>query len=172
MKKCHIIYGLFDPNTKDLRYIGYTSNKNKRLIDHHKNSNLKKNTHKNNWIKSLLFKNQKAEIFILEIYETAEELPQAKTELIEYYRSLGCNLTNGGDSITMTEEIKNKISKSNKDIKKWLGKKHTIETKIKTSESKKNNKNSLGYIQPEEHRNKISESIKLYWKLKKQDKND
>ena len=60
---------------------------------------------------------QKAEVIILEEYTTAEELPQAEIELIEYYKYIGCNLTNGtpgGDGFIkgrkMLEETKRKLS--------------------------------------------------------------
>lgn len=101
-KSKHIIYGLFDPNTQELRYIGYTSNFDKRYYDHHYMKKLKINNHKNNWIKSLLNNNQKAEMFVIEYYETAQELLQAEIETIAYYKYIGCNLTNatpGGDGI-------------------------------------------------------------------------
>lgn len=120
----HIIYGLFDPVTKELKYIGITSNQKRRYVDHHNPSKLKENTYKNNWIKSLLTQGLKAEMVILETYETAVELPQAEIELIEYYRSIGCNLvngTNGGDSgmsgRKSSEETRKKISEARKKHK-------------------------------------------------------
>lgn len=77
-KEINVIYGLIDPNTKELRYVGYAKDMRKRFNQHHRLSVLKKNTHKNNWIKSLLVQGQKAELIIIEEYQTAEELPQAE----------------------------------------------------------------------------------------------
>lgn len=91
----NVIYGLIDPNTNELRYVGYARNLQKRIMKHHSPSNLKKNTHKNAWIKSLLAKKQKADVWIIEQYETSEELPQAEIEIIAYFKYIGCNLTNG-----------------------------------------------------------------------------
>src|SRR5271169_1581874 len=117
----HVIYGLFDPETKELRYIGYTSNMKRRHYDHHQKYFLKGNSHKNNWIKSLLARGLEAEIFVLERYETAEELPLAEIENIEYYRFLGVDLTNstnGGDGLSkgykFSEEARQKMSETHK----------------------------------------------------------
>jgi hypothetical protein len=91
----HVIYGLIDPNTKELRYIGYSSNHQMRYYHHYYSENLKAQTHKNNWLKLLLKNNQKAELIILEYYQSAIELPQAEIDMIAYFKFIGCNLTNG-----------------------------------------------------------------------------
>ncbi len=123
----NIIYGLFDPITKELRYIGYTINAKQRMYLHTAPSKLKKNNRKNAWIKSLLKQDLKPVLVILEEYELPEELPQAEIEQIEYYRWLGCDLTNGtigGDGgattlgKTMAQETKDKISVAHKGKKK------------------------------------------------------
>lgn len=140
----NVIYGLIDPNTKELRYVGYSSNIDRRLKEHHRGCYLKNNSHKNNWIKSLLAKGQKAELIIIEEYETEEELPQAEIDMIAYYRFIGCDLTNttdGGDGrkgYKHSEETKNKISKRHKGRIAWnKGIKHSDETKRKIYESGK-----------------------------------
>lgn len=93
----HYIYGLLDPNTKELRYVGFSSNIDRRYIDHHRLCMLKEKTHKNDWIKSLLKNGQQAELFIIEEHSCAEDLPQAEIDMIAYYRSIGCDLTNATD---------------------------------------------------------------------------
>jgi len=159
----HIIYGLIDPNTNEIRYIGYTSNQKRRYQQHHNPSFLRSNNYKNNWIKSLLAKGQKAEMIEICEYETAEELPMAEVMWIKNYRILGCNLTNstdGGDCSPLqgkhhTDEIKVQISQTIKNkhqvawnkglkgvLKAWnkglpatnKGKPHTEETKKKISQ--------------------------------------
>ena len=115
----HVIYGLIDPNTKELRYVGYTSHPEKRLNQHYSKQKLKAVTHKNSWIKSL--KDQKPEMIIIEEYASAKELSESEIEMIEYFRFIGCNLTNttkGGEGgATFGHK----------------GKRHTKETKLKIS---------------------------------------
>src|ERR1700693_5641742 len=89
-----VIYGLIDPNTKLLRYIGGTVNKETRYFNHHCPSKLKGHSHKNNWIKSLLRNGQKAEIIIIQEYNTAEELPAAEAYWYSFFISNGADLTN------------------------------------------------------------------------------
>lgn len=123
----NIIYGLINPITQHLRYIGYTCNAKHRFNLHVAPSKLKKNNKKNAWIKSLMVQGLKPEMIVLEIYENAEELPQAEIEQIAYYHWIGCDLTNGtvggdGGATTtgkpMKQETKDKIAFSHKGKKK------------------------------------------------------
>jgi hypothetical protein len=117
----HCIYGLFSPEG-DLRYIGYTSDFEKREDEHHRWCNLKGFTRKENWIKSLLNKGQRAELVVLKRFTTPEELGDRETETVCYYRyRLGFDLTNHNDGgyggqlgAKHSEETRRKISKSNK----------------------------------------------------------
>jgi group I intron endonuclease len=111
---------MIDPNSKELRYIGLAKDLQGRIYGHYKPSNLKKNTHKNNWVKSLLFNKQEPEIVILEQYNSEAELPQAEADMIAYYRFIGADLTNatdGGEGMSgyrHTEEEKKRRSEANK----------------------------------------------------------
>lgn len=157
--KQHVIYGLLDPNTKELRYVGYTSNLKKRMGGHYGRYSLSHRTHKNNWLKSLLAIGQKAEAIILEERPKADDLPSAEIEMIAYLKSIGCNLTNGtegGDGgapmkgkkhsekskqkistsqKNAPEEVKQARSKRLKDNPIHLGHNHSRETKTKMSKS-------------------------------------
>jgi group I intron endonuclease len=123
------IYGLLDPNTKELRYIGKTNNLKVRYRDHI--NKLSETNYKANWIKSLKNNNLKPELIVLEKYENESDCFKAEIFLIEYFRSIGVNLTNltnGGEGVSgikPSEETKNKISLTH------LGMKHTEETKEK-----------------------------------------
>ena len=90
------------------------------------------------------------EHIILFEHLTKEEAEKKEIELIAYYKSnnrnYGYNIEKGGHCNTMTEEIKKKISNSNKGIKRTkefkekcrinnIGKKHTQATKEKMSKS-------------------------------------
>lgn len=166
-KEYNVIYGLIDPNSKELRYIGKALNLRKRFSQHHRISVLKPKTHKNNWLKSLLNKGQSAELVIIEKYNTPEELPQAEIDMIAYFKFIGCDLvntTNGGEGSLgiknflgkhHSQESKNKISESNK------GQKRTDETKQNISKSKIGKPSPrLGMIASEKTLIKMSEASK------------
>jgi hypothetical protein len=161
----NVIYGLFDPFTKELRYIGKTGNLKRRIAEHYNPCRLKTNTHKNNWLKSIITQNKKADVFILEECKSYEDLYLAEIELIEYYKYIGCDLVNGtpgGDGRSnhkLSNETKRKISESNRG-KHSVGHKHSKETKIKISESAKKRKANLGKKFTEEHKKKLSEAHK------------
>lgn len=108
------IYGLFDPRTDELRYIGKTivplSIRFNGHISHGKN----RRTYCARWIKSLKKENLKPEIFELDTVP-CKEWQFWEQWWIQYMRSLGCNLTNttpGGDGYgqQMPLNIKLKIS--------------------------------------------------------------
>lgn len=90
----NVIYGLIDPNTKLLRYLGQTTDQERRYYEHHKPSSLKRKSIKNGWIKSLIKNGQKAEMIIIQEYETTEELPEAEEFWYQYFKMQGAELTN------------------------------------------------------------------------------
>ncbi|KKM20405.1 hypothetical protein LCGC14_1645800 [marine sediment metagenome] len=111
------IYGLTDLTTNELRYVGYTDDTlEKRCDDHWKERNHKKRTYKRNWIRKLYEEhNQKPKIFMIEEINP-ERWEEAETFWIEYFKFLGCNLTNvalGGKGrikgTKLTEEHKKNI---------------------------------------------------------------
>src|SRR5579864_1213223 len=93
------IYGLIDPITQELRYIGFTVQTLRARLSKHISDVKKETTHKANWIKSLLNKGLKPEIFLLQ--ETNKnEWKEDEQWNIAYFKSIGCRLTNhtlGGD---------------------------------------------------------------------------
>ena len=161
------IYGLCDPVTQELRYVGKTNNIMLRYNNHI--SSIKSKTIKNSWIKSLLNKNTRPEIFIL------DEVPDSEWIFweqwyIQYFKTIGCRLTNdprclGGENPPShlgehhSKEVIEKIRKSNTGKKLseytkskisqskigaygfWNNKTRDIKTKNKISESKKNRPN-------------------------------
>jgi hypothetical protein len=146
------VYGLIDPITKELRYIGKTKNIKIRYRDHLRGLNEK--NHKANWIKGLLKNNLKPEIIIIEENESEKECFSSEIFYIEYFKCIGARLTNltlGGEGASvhrMSDEIRKKISLSH------TGKKHTDETKQKIRKIRTGTKAS------EETRKKMSEGRK------------
>lgn len=86
------IYGLIDPITKELRYVGKTYDLRIRYNEHL--SNLKRNSHKNNWINKLISNGMRPEIYCFEEFDLEGKAYEAEEFYISYFRGIGCNLTN------------------------------------------------------------------------------
>ena len=130
----NVIYGLSDPISNQIRYIGKAVDLYTRIRNHYKESRLKYVTHKNTWIKSLLNEGLRVNVIILEVLNNEELLNESEIKWIKYYREIGNDLTNGtngGDGGKMSPESLLKMSESKR------GKTHSEETKLKMSLSKK-----------------------------------
>jgi len=140
------IYGLIDPITQELRYVGKSKNSEKRLIKHISERNLR-DTYKDKWLRKLYNKKLKPEILIIDCVEE-KEWQFWEIHYISYFKSIGCRLTNGtkgGDQPPSTK-----------------GRKHSEESKIKMSLTKKGKKIpwlNKGF-RSEKHKNNLSMSLK------------
>lgn len=91
-------YALKDPITTKIRYIGQTVNPGNRLRNHIYEAKKFNKNHKERWIIQLLRKNEKPIMEILwEEVMTAEEANSFETDLIQFYKTEGCDLTNSED---------------------------------------------------------------------------
>lgn len=109
------IYGLKDPETKEIRYIGRSKHPYQRLFEHHQPRRTKTKTHHNHWINSLVAKGLRAEITILEECDETNWSIREK-HWIATMQNL-CNTTAGGEGEyqrhkkrIQSEEEKNKIA--------------------------------------------------------------
>lgn len=142
MEEKTFIYSL-SSSTGEIRYIGKTSYLKQRLYKHIKDCSIKR-SHKDSWIKSLLYKNEKPIIEVIDI------VPLNEWEFWEQYwisqfKAWGFKLTNstiggeGGSGYKHTDEAKEKMRQNR------LGKTTSEETKqkqsIATKEYAKNNPN-------------------------------
>lgn len=105
------IYGLVDPETKELRYIGKTSrNVSRRISAHAANARQGKRSHLYNWWRSLVERGSAPEAIIVEVVDVGKNWVDAEKYWISYYRGRGCNLTNlcdggqGTDGIVFSPE--------------------------------------------------------------------
>jgi len=90
-----IIYGLIDPRTKELRYIGMSSTGLKRPKTHLNPSTYNKsNTYVYCWIKSLVKENLQPEIMVIDECSSYIELQDLEIFYINYFKAIGCKLTN------------------------------------------------------------------------------
>lgn len=100
------IYALLDPN-KNIRYVGKTTDLKKRLQQHCSDKELSRNTHKANWIRSLIRDGTTPTIIVLEeVIDSDWEAVERRW--IQKCVDDGCDLTNltsGGDGLHNPSEI-------------------------------------------------------------------
>ena len=141
------IYGLCDPQTNVVRYVGKTSHPVKqRLREHLRPSALRVPSHKNYWLRSLLAKGLVPDIKIL-AHPPIENWKEAEVFWISQFSNL-TNLTEGGDGheIVFTPEHRALIAAANR--KRVVSK----ATREKMASARR------GYIMPLECRTRIAES--------------
>ena len=159
------IYGLYDPNTDELRYVGYTTKSlSTRLSQHISESKHKNKSHRHRWLRKLNGENVKPNIKPIKTVTHSdkeillEHLWLLEDEFIQKFIGDGYNLVNGkdgGKGGVFTEEVRRRMSEAQKGEKSvWFGKTHTEETKRKISESNK------GKVLSEETKKRIGEKSK------------
>lgn len=91
-------YVLKDPVSNKIRYVGQTVNPDNRRRNHTYEAKKNNRTHKERWIVQLIRKN------LLPIFEVvweevmvAKEANDFETFMIQYYKDIGCDLTNTED---------------------------------------------------------------------------
>jgi hypothetical protein len=90
-----VIYGLLDPDTLELRYIGQTRYPETRFKQHICPSGLRARTRRSQWIKSLLVQGKKPGFIILE--RNVEDANETEIKWIAETKKLGARLTNSTD---------------------------------------------------------------------------
>lgn len=95
----YIIYGLCDPRTKEVRYVGKSCKGMDRPKEHFYSFQRKTKSPKNSWIINLLKQNITAEIIIIENCKK-ENLDEREIYWINSYRNMGHKLTNMTDGGT------------------------------------------------------------------------
>lgn len=113
--KIFTIYGLFDPETLELRYIGKTTVGEARYRRHINPKTLDNNSYKVNWIKSIQSKGLQPVYEVLELANDMDHMNELEEFYIDYFKSLGCKLTNaqnggkGSPGRVNSDETKEKI---------------------------------------------------------------
>lgn len=152
------IYGLLDPDTNHLYYIGQTIQGFRRIQEHYSKSNRKSKTtnhlsRSQIWINKLKNENKIFKVIYFEYFDNEYSLDDAEKFWISYFLMLGCNLLNddfGGHknrtlyceqnnrkmiSIRTKEAMNNPITKE-KCRQNLLKNRHTFNHK-KSEETKK-----------------------------------
>ena len=102
VKNAVVIYGLIDPNTKELRYVGKTDCLRARIKGHYSSQELNDGKDKSNWLLSLVNNGQRAEIIIIED-NVIDNYKEAERYWIQYFQAQGAKLTN---QMSMSRELK------------------------------------------------------------------
>lgn len=167
----YIYYLTSEVDNYNPRYVGYTTNLEKRLKEHLKGRNYEK-SYKSNWIKSLFSKGIKPIIKEIEVVDNLDDALLRESFYIEEYNKefTLTNSTSGGEvSKTFIDDVRNKISNSLKEYYKhndnWCkGKRYKLSEESRLSmlekqgdKSGKNN-NFYGKKHSDESKKKISES--------------
>lgn len=154
------IYGLIDPFTSKVRYIGKTVKLKQRLDNQ---CNEKSKTYRSNWIQSLLKKGKKPVQVILQTLQDNEDWQFAERRWIYVAKKYGWNLVNttdGGDGVlNLSGESKERM------LKTWVGRKHKPES------IEKMRKANSGRIKTDLSKDKLSSNMagrKVTWKDKLQ----
>lgn len=126
------IYGLCDPDTNELRYIGLTGNGFKRISGHYNDCLLNyKYSAVKKWIKKLRSHNKIFNVIYIEYFdEDGIHVDESERFWIQYFTAIGCNLLNhekGGRVRSDLAHYKDSKSKSLKNRKKT--KEHSLNIK-------------------------------------------
>lgn len=157
------LYTISCPITNDIKYIGKTKQPIDLRLKQHIKSTKRYNHKMSTWLKSIINKNLYPIIEEIETCETDVDANIFETMYIGLFSSWGFNLknmTSGGDGqVNMTQEVKDKISKTRKGKytgvnNGFYGKKHNEETLTmlrnpKSIEHKKKNSESIKQLHRE-----------------------
>lgn len=143
------IYGLIDPFTFKVRYIGKTINLKQRLSTQ---LNEQSNTYRCHWIQSLLKKGKNPIQVVFQELGDGENWQVAEKRWIAIAKKYGLDLVNctdGGDGVLgVSGEGKERM------LATWKGRKHKPETLIKLSDRSK------GRVKPEKAKDAVSQKMK------------
>lgn len=154
----YYLYTLLEPNTNNIKYVGFSYNPKHRYNQH---MICKDVCHRTNWIKYLKEQGQKPILKIIDEVDTKEEALELEKKYINDLKLIGINLTNntiGGEAPMAgkkhREETKRLMSEQRKgENNSFYGKKHSEEVMKRIIEKKKGKPSwNKGKKLSEEHR--------------------
>lgn len=149
------IYGLVDPETQEVRYIGKSIRPFERLQNH---MNDKSKCHRANWLQGLKRKGMQPELVIFEMIQGARPWQEAERYWIARANALGWPLTNntsGGDGVPdLPQETRDRMRRV------WLGRKHKPETLEKLSAVSKGRRKTE---EQKQHMKKLMKGREITW---------
>jgi hypothetical protein len=147
------VYGLKEPDTERIRYVGITKNRLKDRLRQHVGDKNKR--HKSNWIKNLKQRGLRPEVELLEDGLSFEQAIKKEVEYIKMFKSFGAKLVNATDGGEGT--IGYKLSDEHKEI---LRKKAIAGIDQLHEYRKLSNEKLRGVARTTEVKKKISLSVK------------
>lgn len=153
------IYALLEPSTGAVRYIGASSDPERRLWEHRCHCK-RGRTYRDNWLRALIATGEQPILAILERVDTADWQSRERF-WISKMREIGeplVNLTEGGEGLSNpseqtrdklrrarlghvhTEEAKEKMRLAALGNQRWQGRKHSEETKQKIGQASRGRK--------------------------------
>lgn len=171
-----IVYGLCDPQTKEIRYIGVTADSPRRRYNSHTSDRRRGvRTHKTNWMRQVFRETGRDALPAFLDVVPNDKRDQVERKLISENRARLVNGTDGGEGILglkHSEETKKKISASKRDpslkaVRSFakggfpVGSKKSEETKRRMSEAQK--KRFSRQPRTEETKQKMSKAHKELW---------
>lgn len=167
-----LIYGLRDPVTNEIRYVGKSSTGRSRPNRHAKlAANLSDQTHRATWIRSLISSGRVYEIIVLQRLLTADGIDTAERWWIAIGRAaLGDRLTNGtagGDGLSdPSSETRKRMSDAQKVRYARPGESERLAYigRVRTPEQIKKQADSLRRALTPELRERIAKKLREYSK--------
>lgn len=178
MRSKRLVYGLVDPRTRLLRYVGKSSSGLTRPKSHFYPCRLNDRTHMARWVRSVVVAGLKPEIVVLEEVDSESALNEAEEFYIGYFKFIGCPLTNatvggeGATGVVPSEVTRAKMSAARKGRKftethrasiaaALQGHEVSEVTRMKIGVAHKGNRYCAGRVLSPESRAKMSDSVKM-----------
>lgn len=136
----HYIYGLHDPRTMDLRYIGKSDRPAERLTNQ---MNEHADTYRCHWLGELRTLGLRPVQLIIDATPRGTDWQPAERAYIAAARAIGCRLTNGTDGGDGVPGLRPESLARMRAT--WLGRKHTPESRAKMSAANMGRKHTDEY---------------------------
>lgn len=152
------LYGLYDPLTGDLKYIGISVRPKERLVNH---CNESSHSPKSIWIKSIMDKGYRPYLYIFEKIRVGDDWAAIEMAYIRFAIAIGVDLTNSTDGGEGVLNLRGEPKK--RMLNTWPGRKHSQDSIIKIGIASK------GRVHDESWRKNMSVKMKgrqIEWKDK------